>query len=116
MARTRTSSALELLVPLDRDAPEPLHRQLEQGLREAIRTAASARRRRCPRPARSPTSSGVSRGIVVEAYEQLVAEGYLVEPSRRRHPRRRARAAVAGARATRRQPSPYDVRLPARPP
>ena len=37
MARTRTSSDLELLLPLDRESPQPLHRQLEQGLREAIR-------------------------------------------------------------------------------
>ena len=37
MARTRTSSALELLVPLRRDDDEPLHRQLECELRDAIR-------------------------------------------------------------------------------
>ena len=35
MPRMRTSSSLELLLPLDRDAPEPLHRQLEHGLRDA---------------------------------------------------------------------------------
>ena len=38
MVRIRTSSAPEVLVPLDRASGEPLHRQLEQGLREAIRS------------------------------------------------------------------------------
>ena len=38
MSRTKTSSAIELLVPLDRASTNPLHRQLEQGLREAVRS------------------------------------------------------------------------------
>ena len=37
MARSRTSSDLELLLHLDRASPEPLHRQLGGGLRHAIR-------------------------------------------------------------------------------
>jgi GntR family transcriptional regulator / MocR family aminotransferase len=77
MARSRTSSATELLVGLRRDDPLPLHRQLEQELRGAIRSG------RLPGEAALPSTRllaeqlGVSRGIVVEAYEQLVAEGYL---------------------------------------
>jgi GntR family transcriptional regulator/MocR family aminotransferase len=77
MPRSRTSSAAELLVELRRDDPTPLHRQLEQELRAAIRT------RRLPADAQLPSSRfladqlGLSRGVVVEAYEQLVAEGYL---------------------------------------
>jgi GntR family transcriptional regulator/MocR family aminotransferase len=77
MPRTRTSSDVELYLPIERDDPLPLHRQLEHGLRTAVRTG------RLPAGALLPSTRalaeqlGVSRGIVVEAYEQLVAEGYL---------------------------------------
>ena len=37
MTRSRTSSDVELLVALDRRAPEPLHRQLEANLRSGVR-------------------------------------------------------------------------------
>ncbi|MBX3032202.1 MAG: PLP-dependent aminotransferase family protein [Chloroflexi bacterium] len=77
MSPTWTSSAPELLLRLRREDPEPLHRQLEHGLREVVRSG------RLPLGSALPSSRalagelGVSRGIVVEAYEQLVAEGYL---------------------------------------
>src|SRR6478752_7121948 len=77
MARTRTSSDLELHVALDRESPRALHGQLEQALRGAIQDG------RLPASTALPSSRAladqlqVSRGIVVEAYEQLVAEGYL---------------------------------------
>ena len=77
MARMRTSSALELLVPLDRDGPEPLHRQLEQGIREAVRSGRLAAGTALPSTRALAAQLAVSRGIVVEAYEQLGAEGYL---------------------------------------
>jgi GntR family transcriptional regulator/MocR family aminotransferase len=66
-------------VPLRRErGAEPLHRQLEDALRGAIREG------RLQPGAVLPSSRGladqldVSRGIVVGAYGQLVAEGYLV--------------------------------------
>jgi GntR family transcriptional regulator / MocR family aminotransferase len=77
MPRSRTSSALELLVPLRRDDPEPLHRQLERGLRGAVRTGRLAPTTPLPSSRSLAGQLGVSRGIVVEAYEQLVAECYL---------------------------------------
>ncbi len=77
MARTRTSSPLELLVPLDRDSPRPLHGQLEQALRGAIQDGRLPAATALPSTRALATQLGVSRGIVVEAYEQLVAEGYL---------------------------------------
>jgi GntR family transcriptional regulator / MocR family aminotransferase len=77
MSRTRTSSALELLVPLQRDDGEPLHRQLEQELRDAVRSGRLAPASPLPSTRALAQQLGVSRGIVVEAYEQLVAEGYL---------------------------------------
>jgi GntR family transcriptional regulator/MocR family aminotransferase len=78
MVRTKTSSALELLVRLDRASTEPLHRQLERGLRAAIRDGRLAPDANLPSTRALAGQLGVSRGIVVEAYEQLVAEGYLV--------------------------------------
>src|SRR5262245_23344573 len=77
MARSRTSNAPELLLPLQRDAAEPLHRQLEQGLREAIRGGRIPADTVLPSTRLLSDQLGVSRGIVVEAYEQLTAEGYL---------------------------------------
>ena len=77
MAKTRTSSDLELLVDLDRAAPEPLHRQLERALRAAVRDGRLGSRSILPSTRALGSQLGVSRGIVVEAYEQLVAEGYL---------------------------------------
>ncbi len=78
MERTRTSSGLELLVDLRREDPEPLHRQLERALREAIRTGRLAPLAVLPSTRGLATQLDVSRGIVVEAFEQLIAEGYLV--------------------------------------
>ena len=62
---------------LDHDARTPLHRQIETSLRDSIRAG------RLPRGSSLPPSRvlaadlGVSRGVVVEAYQQLTAEGYL---------------------------------------
>ena len=66
-----------MLVALQRDAKIPLHRQIETSIRDAIRGG------RLPRGSFLPPSRvlaadlGVSRGVVVEAYQQLAAEGYL---------------------------------------
>jgi GntR family transcriptional regulator / MocR family aminotransferase len=79
MPRTRTDS--ELLVMLRPDEHVPLHRQIETSIREAIRGG------RLPRGSSLPPSRvlaadlGVSRGVVVEAYQQLTAEGYLASRS-----------------------------------
>ena len=77
MSRMRTSSALELLLLLDRDEPEPLHRQLERQLRDGVREGRLAQGSLLPSTRALSRELGVSRGIVVEAYEQLAAEGYL---------------------------------------
>ena len=88
MTRTRTSSDLELLVALDRDGCEPLHRQLEASLRSGIRDGRLAAGTILPSTRALASQLGVSRGIVVEAYEQLVAEGFLDSRARRVHPGR----------------------------
>jgi GntR family transcriptional regulator / MocR family aminotransferase len=77
MSRTRTSSTSELLVELRRDDAAPLHRQLEQELRGAIRTGRLLAESALPSTRALAEQLDVSRGVVVEAYEQLVAEGYL---------------------------------------
>jgi GntR family transcriptional regulator/MocR family aminotransferase len=77
MPRTRTSNAPELLLPLEREGAEPLHRQLEHGIREAIRSGRLLADAALPSSRLLSEQLRVSRGVVVEAYEQLTAEGYL---------------------------------------
>jgi GntR family transcriptional regulator / MocR family aminotransferase len=77
MGRSRTSSASELLVDLRRDDTLPLHNQLEQELRSGIRGGRLQAEAVLPSTRALAEQLGVSRGVVVEAYEQLVAEGYL---------------------------------------
>src|SRR6202023_1626789 len=75
MDKIRTNSSV--LVVLQRDARIPLHRQIETSIRDSIRAG------RLPRGSSLPPSRvlaadlGVSRGVVVEAYQQLASEGYL---------------------------------------
>jgi GntR family transcriptional regulator / MocR family aminotransferase len=77
MAVSGTTSP-ELLVELDRAGPEPLHRQLCDGLRTAIRTGRLAPHTRMPSTRVLSADLGVSRRLVVDAYSQLVAEGFLL--------------------------------------
>ena len=78
MVTSRTSSATELLVRVERDDPEPMHAQLERELRAAVRSRRLAADSILPSTRSLAEQLGVSRGVVVEAYEQLVAEGYLI--------------------------------------
>jgi GntR family transcriptional regulator/MocR family aminotransferase len=73
----RTSSDLELLVRVRRDDGEPLHQQLEAEIREAIRGGRLEAGSVVPSSRALARDLGLSRGVVIEAYEQLVAEGYL---------------------------------------
>jgi GntR family transcriptional regulator/MocR family aminotransferase len=78
MPRSRTSSSTELLVELRREDAAPLHRQIERELRAAIRSGRIGPDALLPSTRGLADQLGLSRGVVVEAYEQLVAEGYLV--------------------------------------
>jgi GntR family transcriptional regulator/MocR family aminotransferase len=70
--------AREMLVALSRAAgAPPLHAQLERELREAVRSGRLAAGSRLPSSRALAAELGVSRGVVVEAYAQLGAEGYL---------------------------------------
>ncbi len=106
MPRMRTSSAIELFLPLRREDGRPLHRQLEQQLRDAVRTGRLVPSSIVPSTRALATQLGVSRGIVVEAYEQLIAEGYL--GSRPGGTTTVARAATAAAT---RRPEPQARRF-----
>jgi GntR family transcriptional regulator/MocR family aminotransferase len=75
MAQSRSNS--ELLVVLQPDGPDPLHRQIEATIRGAIRDGRLVRGSSLPPTRVLAADLGVSRGVVVEAYQQLTAEGYL---------------------------------------
>jgi GntR family transcriptional regulator/MocR family aminotransferase len=78
---TNLSPISELVIELDRSSGEALHHQIETSIRERIRTGALPGGVALP-PSRSLAAElGVSRGVVVEAYAQLVAEGYLTSRS-----------------------------------
>jgi GntR family transcriptional regulator / MocR family aminotransferase len=67
----------ELLVRLDRSSGRPLRAQLEDGLRDAIRTGRLRGGERLPSSRELARELGVSRGIVQDCFGQLLAEGYL---------------------------------------
>jgi GntR family transcriptional regulator/MocR family aminotransferase len=89
----------------------PLRAQLEQQLRDGVRTGRLRAGTRLPATRTLAEELGVSRGVVVEAYGQLAAEGFLVA-------RRGAGTVVArtspGAATPRRpatEPQPSRVRF-----
>ncbi|GAA2822054.1 PLP-dependent aminotransferase family protein [Kribbella solani] len=63
---------------LHRDNGVPLHQQLESGLRTRIRSGLLRADAVMPSTRALAQDLGLSRGVVVEAYQQLVAEGYLI--------------------------------------
>ncbi|MBV8217250.1 MAG: PLP-dependent aminotransferase family protein [Solirubrobacterales bacterium] len=67
---------MDIQLTLDRAAP--LRAQLERELRAAIRTGRLRAGARLPPTRVLAAELEVSRGVVVEAYSQLIAEGYLV--------------------------------------
>jgi DNA-binding transcriptional MocR family regulator len=85
----------DALIELD-PARGDLVGQLTAGLKAAIRTGKLPPQTRLPSTRALAGDLGVSRGVAVEAYEQLVAEGFLV--SRHGSGTRVARGAAAGGR------------------
>jgi GntR family transcriptional regulator / MocR family aminotransferase len=67
---------MDLHVELVRTSP--LRPQLERAIRESIRDGRLMSETRLPPSRTLARDLGISRGIVVEAYEQLAAEGYLI--------------------------------------
>jgi GntR family transcriptional regulator / MocR family aminotransferase len=67
----------EVLVEVERSSAVPLHRQIETSIRDGIRSGRLPRGIALPPTRRLAAELGVSRGVVIEAYQQLAAEGYL---------------------------------------
>jgi GntR family transcriptional regulator / MocR family aminotransferase len=67
----------DVLLTLDRTRAEPLRLQLERELREAIRSGRLAAGERLPSSRAMAAELGISRGLVIECYSQLQAEGFL---------------------------------------
>jgi len=82
-------------VRLDRRSAVPLRAQIEQGLRAGIREGRLHPGTRLPSSRALAADLGVARGVVVEAYAQLSAEGWLA--SRQGSGTRVAPAAAAAA-------------------
>src|SRR5438552_8154138 len=76
MPRTQGIAQIPSLAALDRAAGR-LGQQLAQGLRQAIVHGEAKAGEPLPSTRALAASLGLSRGTVVEAYEQLIAEGYL---------------------------------------
>jgi len=68
----------ELLLRLDRKLGEPIGAQLERALREAICAGRLASHERLPSSRALARALGLSRGLVIDCYAQLQAEGYLI--------------------------------------
>ncbi|WP_459624449.1 GntR family transcriptional regulator, partial [Burkholderia sp. 3C] len=81
MARTAQSPDIPSLGPLDRAAGQ-LSRQLAQALRDAIRRGDLRPGEPLPASRQLAAALGLARGTVIEAFEQLVAEGFLVARGR----------------------------------
>jgi GntR family transcriptional regulator/MocR family aminotransferase len=104
------TSPRELLVAVRRGV-RPLHAQLEEQLRDGVRSGRLAAGDRLPSSRALAAELGVSRGVVVEAYGQLAAEGYLAVV-RGAAPRVASGAAVAADRPAEQPPARprYDLR------
>jgi GntR family transcriptional regulator/MocR family aminotransferase len=94
----RTTSSPEFLIRLIEDNNVPLRLQVESGLRQAIHVGRLAAGTLLPASRVLAADLGISRGVVIEAYEQLLAEGYLSA--------RRGSATRVARRCTESEPSP----------
>jgi GntR family transcriptional regulator / MocR family aminotransferase len=101
-------TTVELLLSVAREAPLTLGAQIEDQLRRAIREGGLRPGAAMPSTRDLASQLGVSRHIVVDAYSQLAAEGYLVL-------RQGARPRVSGAAAGGREMA-VEAAIPAAPP
>jgi GntR family transcriptional regulator/MocR family aminotransferase len=98
---------VDLLVDLQRPEGGPLRQRLERELRAAVQGGRLPPGAALPSTRALAAQLGVSRGLVVEAYAQLVAEGYLSA--------RQGAATVVSPRAAGPQPAPGAGPLPPAP-
>jgi len=79
--RSNFSRVADLLLTVDRGRAEPLHRQIAASIRDDIRGGRLRRGSALPPTRTLAAGLSVSRGVIVEAYQQLTAEGYLSSKS-----------------------------------
>src|SRR5262245_60674287 len=77
MSKKSTSSQPEIMLRINLGGGGSIHVQVERSLREAIRSGRLRLGTPLPSTRVLARDLGVSRGVIVEAYEQLIAEGYL---------------------------------------
>ena len=77
MAETHHREFSELPITVDRGLETPLQAQIAAALREAIDQRTLRPGEAVPASRELARRLGVARGVVVSAYEQLIAEGYL---------------------------------------
>src|SRR5450755_4334418 len=74
----KTAFEADILLAVDRASGVSLRLQLEREMRAAIRSGRLPPGLALPSSRSFASTLGVSRGVVVGTYEQLIAEGYLV--------------------------------------
>jgi GntR family transcriptional regulator/MocR family aminotransferase len=104
-----STTSPDLLIELDRSRVRGLRAQIEGGLREAISGGRLAPGTALPSTRALASDLGVTRGVVVAAYDQLLAEGYLLARQGagtvvNAAPMSESRAATASAR-----PNPFVI-------
>ena len=108
-----TSRSIEILISLRRDGARTLGAQIADQIRDALRAGTLRSGAAIASTRDLAEQLGISRPLVVEAYAQLAAEGYLTLRQGSR-PRVAALTAVGTARAAERQaiapPPRYDFR------
>src|SRR5579863_278031 len=111
----KVPSGIIPIITVDRKAPKPLHRQIYDGFRTAIVDRRLRSGQRIPSTRGLASELGISRIPVLNAYAQLLAEGYLesrvgagtvVSNSL---PDRLTRCDATGARLTGGRPGPRSV-------
>lgn len=68
---------MDVLITVDESSPEPLHRQVYAGLRQAILSGRLSPGQRLPSTRALAERLCISRATVLLGYEQLASEGYL---------------------------------------
>src|ERR1700735_4522500 len=73
----KVASGIFQIITIDRDAPTALHRQIYERYRTAIDEGKLIPGQRIPASRALASELGVSRFPVLNAYDQLLAEGYI---------------------------------------
>src|SRR5215470_10351773 len=73
----KVASGIAPMIAVDRNAPKALHKQIYDAYRTAIVKGSLRPRQRIPSTRVLASEIGVSRFPVLNAYAQLLAEGYI---------------------------------------